>query len=67
MEINEAMKWLESGEIREVGLFFCKPLEITEDRLNRPWLKIKKWLIHPETATKYNICNAEGVGYIPLF
>ena len=67
MKEVEARKWLENKEIRQVGIFYCEPIKIEEDELGRQWLKVRTWLIHPETARKNNICNAEGVGYIPLF
>jgi len=67
MKVEEAKRLIKTGEIFQRGLFYCKAVRIEYDRLGRPWLKVKKWLIHPETARKHNICNAEGIGYIPLF
>jgi len=64
MTIEEAKKWIKEGGVRKVGLYYAKPIEIVEDELGRPWIKVKTWLIHPESR---HICNAEGIGYIPLF
>ena len=67
MKGSEAERGIETGGIRQIGVFFCEPLEIEFDALNRPWLKVRKWLIHPDKAARENICNAEGIGFIPLF
>jgi len=64
MDVDTAKKLIQAGEIFKVGFYYCRAIDIEYDALNRPWLKVRKWLIHP---SKNNICNAEGIGYIPLF
>ena len=65
--LEKAKELIKSGEIIQMGTKYIKAIDIEHDRLGRPWLKVKTWLIHPNVAAKNNICNAEGIGYIPLF
>jgi len=67
IDVIKAKKLIETGEIFRVGFFYCKAMSIEYDRLKRPYLKVKKWLIEPSVAVKRNICNAEGIGFIPLW
>ena len=67
IDVKTAERLIKTGEVFRRGLYYCKAVSIETDDLGRKWLKVKTWLIDPETANKLNICNAEGIGWIPLF
>jgi len=67
VNVEKAKDWIKQGDVRFVKGKWIKPIKIVYDGLNRPWLKCRYWFIEPAKATRQNICNAEGICYIPLF